>query len=289
MKIKTSLNGFTLIEVMISLAILSTLAVLVAKNIQEGLKSKTKIQAQVDDLSKIRDVLRLIERDLALAFHYRDIELELKEALKAQNKEKAAGTNPGSTTVNQTAEKEETPPEAERVNPVTHFDGTEDAMNFPTMNNGQMLADSKQADFIEVGYSLKTCKSINRAEGSSSKGKCLWRRQSNFVDKDVRLGGTEIVLLENVTEFKLRYIGKGKDDWVSSWKSESTTDAAATGNFPDGVELSLTVDKPEENKKYSMQIVAPIHFPNNQSKEEKTAENTVPALDNSKTGKTNGP
>ncbi len=83
-------------------------------------------------------------------------------------------------------------------------------------------------------------------------------------------GGEEMVLLDHVSEFKLRYLGKGKQDWVSTWKTTATGgDAVTTGNFPLAVEISLTYERElasGKEKKYSMQIVVPIRFPNNKPK-----------------------
>ena len=84
-------------------------------------------------------------------------------------------------------------------------------MNFVTMNNGRTNTASVQADFIEVGYSLKDCKNLSTQKTS----RCLHRRVQSVLDDDVTTGGNEIVMLENVSEFKLRYIGANKQDWVN--------------------------------------------------------------------------
>lgn len=264
---KNSSAGFTLIEILISIAILATMGTLAAQSIQQAIKSKKKIQEQVDITSRMRDGMKLLERDIQLAYHHRDWEKELMIAMKkkaAQTKKSpAAGFVP-----NQPAPGANQDPfagpgvEAQRLDPSTHFVGTENELHFITLNNGRLSRNIPQADFSEVGYSLKDCKST---DGKSS-SKCLWRRTSPWVDKDVTVGGEEIVLLENVSEFSLKYLGKGKQDWDKTWKSTEAGDGATKGNFPSAVEVSLTIQRPSEKekvKKYSMQIVVPIHFPNN--------------------------
>lgn len=259
-------NGFTLIEVMITLAILSVLTLLSAQSIQQGIKAKLKIQDQMDDASKMRDALKLIERDINLAYHYNDIEKEMDDLIKKYKKPptsaiaQQANQNPYASdfsTVSLT--------DVERQDPTTHFSGDGEKFNFVTMNNARTVKNSRQADFIEVGYELKECKNLSSEGGSS---KCLWRRSTPFIDDDVTRGGQEIVLLENITEFKLRYIGKGKQDWVSDWKSGKGADGITKDRFPDAVEVSLTLEKQikGKTKKYSMQMVAPLHFPNNLEK-----------------------
>ena len=256
-------RGFTMIEVMITMAILSTLTIMTAQAINQAIKAKAKLQDQIDDVSRMRDAMRLLERDINLAFHYRDVEKEIEQILKKKSQGQANNTPatpnfPGYNPNNAPTPQREAP----RKDPETHFVGNAESINFPTMNNARTVRNTQQADFIEIGYTLKDCKSVNESGGTS---KCLWRRSSPYVDLDVTKGGDEIVLLEHVSEFKLRYMGKGKQDWVTDWRSDSQGDGATKGKFPQAVEVSVTVEKKvkDKNKKYSMQLVVPIHFPNN--------------------------
>lgn len=259
MKTRDSL-GFTLIEVLIALAILSTISILVARTISQGVKAKAKIQEQIDSVSRLRDAIRVIEKDVNQAFHYRDIEREINALIKKKK------VTPG---VPVAPEPPVAAPEATRVDPETHFIGLDSQMDFVTMNTGQVFQDNTQADFIEVGYRLSDCRSI---KGGKSSGKCLWRRVSSLVDTDVTKGGKEVVLLDNVQEFKLAYFGKGKQDWNSTWKSDIGGDAVTKGAFPELVEVSLAIQDEEngsKKKKYSMRFVIPVHFPNNPTEEDK--------------------
>lgn len=256
-------RGFTLIEVMITVAILSVMTLLSTQAIQQAIKAKVKIQDQIDDVSRMRDALRLIEADLNQAFHYRDLEKEITTLVNKPTSN--AGTNAVGMagTQNSVLQTAPTPlPEAPRVDPVTQFIGNSDSMNFVTMNNARQVRNLRQADFVEVGYSLKNCKSYS---GEQSSSQCLWRRSTPWVDDDVTKGGDEVVLLENVSEFKLRYMGLGKEDMVSDWRSDQGGDASTKNNYPAYVEVSLSVDRNTGGKKkhYSMQIVARVHFPNN--------------------------
>ncbi|WP_413578345.1 type II secretion system protein GspJ [Bdellovibrio sp. HCB290] len=267
-----SRRGFTLIEVLITIAILGTMTVLVAQSIQQSVKMKNKVTTQVDDVSHLRDAVRLIQKDINLAYHYRDVEKELTDLLAKKNQGGQPGfvnpVNPGGfgppgvggqpSAFEQQQQNREVP----RKNPETHFVGNEESLNFVTMNNARTVRNSPQADFIEVGYELKECKSLSEGGGSS---KCIWRRSAPVADLDVTKGGNETVLLENVSEFKFRYMGKGKQDWVSAWRTDQGGDGATKGKFPQAVELSITMQKKEAGKdrKYSMQVIIPIHFTNN--------------------------
>jgi len=284
-------SGFTLLEVLISITIMATLGVLAAQSIQSAIKAKKKIQEQVDELSRLRDGIKLLERDINLAYHHRDWEKELLKAAKkkgATNNSQNANPNQSQTpTTNPTDD--DSLAEAPRVDPVTQFIGEENNLNFVTMNNARLVKNRAQADHIEVGYFLKDCKSI---DGKTS-SKCIWRRSSPWVDRDVTKGGDEIVLLENVTEFNLRYLGKKKQDWVNSWKTDKSGDAATQNNFPYAVEISVTVQKTttddQKGKKYSMQLVVPLHFPNNADEQKTSDDNSAAPIDQNPNGVNQGP
>lgn len=281
-------DGFTLIEVLISIAILSTLSLLTAQTIRQAITQKKVIQEQVNETSRLRDAMKIFEKDVNLAYHHRDWEKEILDTVK-KNKKKN-----NTTTANQVPtfdangniiQDAQDNAEAPRQDPTTQFIGQENEIHFVTMNTGRIVKDLTQADFVEVGYALKDCRSID----GKTESKCLYRRTSPWVDKDVTKGGDEILLLENLTEFNLRYMGKGKQDWVKDWRSDQGGDGATKGNFPWTVEVSVTSQKKDDKnkesaKKYSMQLVIPIHFPNNKedsgSAETDTSQQQQPTTPN---------
>ena len=57
-------------------------------------------------------------------------------------------------------------------------------------------------------------------------------------------------------------------NWVNEWRSGKGADGTTKDRFPDAVEISMTLKKEVKgkNKEYSMQIVVPLHFPNNLEK-----------------------
>ena len=261
--------GFTMLELLISLGILSTLVVFSNQSIQNALRSKVKLQEKLDNYSIVRDALRVIERDVNMAYHYTDIETEFKNIVKKQTSQMPAGQ--AGAAQNPTAQQgiqalssavtSWTAPDSERKDPTTQFVGAAEEVSFITMGGARMQENEVQADFIKIGYALSNCK----RPGAVDSSKCLFRRASSLAEGDVTKGGASTLLIDNITEFKLRYIGKGKQDWVSDWNSK-TGDASIKNKFPEAVEISLTMTKGEgeKKKKISMQIIAGVHFPNNQ-------------------------
>lgn len=257
-------RAFTLLEVILAITIMSTMTLIAVQALTRALRARTKIQAEVDDVSALRDSLRMIRTDINLAFHHRDFEKELLDIA-------SKSTSP--TTVAPGAVQQEPQRQTRRYDPTTEFIGDEAQVNFVTLNSGRMSSAVVQADFVEVGYSLKSCNNLTTNKSSS----CLYRRIQNIVDEDVKSGGNEIVMLEGVSEFKLRYIGETKQDWVNEWNSSKTAvDGGTRNRFPDSVEVSLAIEREFEGKEksYSMQLVVPIHFPNNPSKSSGAAPGT---------------
>lgn len=276
-------SGFTLIEVMISVAIMSTLGLLAAQTIKQAISQKKIIQEIVNDTSRLRDGVKIFEKDVQLAYHHRDWEKDILDLAKKNKKPTNTAGAPGAAAMapsqvfdadgNVISTNSNDPAvEAQRKDPTTNFVGKENEIHFVTMNTGRILKDMPQADFVEVGYSLKDCTSFATRTAS----KCLYRRISPWVDADVTKGGDEFVLIENVTEFALRYMGRGKQDWNKDWRTDGSGDGATKGNFPWLVEISIAYQKEagkETSKKHSMQLVIPIHFPNNK---EESGDSSVP-------------
>ncbi|AGH95743.1 type II secretion system protein GspJ [Pseudobdellovibrio exovorus] len=271
-----SQSGFTLLEVILAVTILASLSILTTQAISRALKSRTKIQAEVDDVSALRDAIRMIRTDINMAFHHRDFEKEINDlANKPATTQRQNPAAPGVPPTPPAGQQATNQPQRQtkREDPTTQFVGADTQLDFVTMNTGRLSSSTLQADFIEVGYSVKNCN--NLSTGTSSP--CLYRRTQNILDDDVKTGGNDMVMLENVTEFKMRYIGEGKQDWVSTWSSApNSPDAGTRGKFPDAVEVSLSIEREIDKKQrtFSMQLVIPLHFPNNPPARTGTSANT---------------
>lgn len=282
-------RGFTLLELVIVMGLLAFLTINIALNIDNAFKARGRIQVKLEDFSQMRDSLRIMERDFNLAFHYRDLEEEFRAAIKKAQSPASAPPNPatppgfapppGTPPVAPAVPEDPAAAQAEalrkqnRVDPATHFIGNDTKVDFVTANTARMVYEQAQADFIEVGYELKSC----RRPGADRSSNCLVRRESTLVEGKVQEGGHENVLLEDVSEFRLRYFGQGKQDWNTEWNSE-TGDAATKSSYPQAIEISLSIERGEEGKKrkVSMQIVAAVRFPNNAPPQTATGAPTTP-------------
>ncbi len=298
-------NGFTLIETLITLAIMATLTVMTARAIQQALNSKAKIQEQIDNITQVRDVAKLIERDVQLAYHASDLEKELAFLLAKTKASPVPSPNPNenpipTNTPNVNADGSISTPNEDipntendgldpnasspassaqnqikkfiqfenRIAPTTHFMGKEKEFHFVTSNTVRLSKDAPQSDIAEVGYYLDSCKI--KADKTDDAGQCLFRRFSPVVDKDVTKGGKPSQIMEHVLEFKVKYYSKKKKDWVDEWRSDKTGDDNTKGFFPEAIQVDITMKLPKnikikKDRSISIQVMAPLHFPNNPS------------------------
>ena len=161
---------------------------------------------------------------------------------------------------------------------LTQFQGDTDHLHFTSLSHIRARKNSKLSHQSEVGYFLKDCK--GRLDKKSS-SQCLWRRISPIIDNRVEEGGREIVLLEHVTEFQLRYLGPEKEEgkaWVEKWKTGENADDLTRRKFPSAVEVTITLEdkRKEKDKKISMTTVAAIRFPNNEILNKETLKTHSP-------------
>lgn len=257
-------------EIIIAVTILSTLAILIGTSTSRALKAKRKIQAEVNDVSALRDTMRIIRADINMAYNHYDFEKEIYEQATKPDPAKPGQTqNPAGGITSQTPgqnpfdlQQTTSKRENKREDPRTEFIGESTKINFVTMNQARLLTGELTADFMEVGYFIKRCTSLSKKDESSN---CLYRRSQKILDADVTEGGIETPVLENVTEFTLKYMGEGKTDWKADWKTKGGIDGTTNGQFPEAVEVNLATETELDGKKrqYSLQTIIPLHFPNN--------------------------
>ena len=272
-------DGFTLIEVMVALTIMAVLAVLTSQAMKSAVDNRVALSAEISRDQRLADTLRLMRSDIANAFHYRDLNIQmLNEILKPTPDPNAAnsgqpggfGAPPagGAPAAPVTASALGTP----RPTPiqVTNFVGDTNSLYLTTTTNMRTIKDTQESDLAKIGYFTKSCKSPGERGGNSN---CLYRSTSPFLDDDVTKGGNELMLAEHVEEFKLRYLGPDHDDYMPQWKTDKNGDDSTKDIFPYAVEITLTLyDKTnKKDKPVTGTILAPINFPNNLKKKKNSS------------------
>ena len=264
-------SGFTLIEIMVALLILSVLTMLTAQSYKAAIDNRNFVSKEISRDAQLADTLRIMRNDIAAAFHYQNIFCKMDQDLAS------GGTNPNAAAApaqnqpftggfgnGQQASPSGSPSPCPPA--VTGFVGSTDSLYFTSLSNTRTLRDSQESDQAKVGYFLKSCKS----HATKSQTQCLYRAISPLLDEKIETPGPESLLLENVEEFKLRYLGPKHEDYLDEWKTATAasaggSDDVAKVNFPYAVEITLTIlDKgnPKE-KPLTQTVLAPNYFVNN--------------------------
>ncbi len=293
-------RGFTLIEIMIAMAILAVISILSAQTMRAGINDRETVQNEISADARVADAMRIIRTDVNAAYHHRDIFVKLMNDA-AKPDPKPTSTPPGSgggggfvpppappagnappPGSEPTATPRPTPPE------VTGFIGESESMHFTTLSNQRTIQDSQMSDQAKIGYFLKSCKS--RSGTKTVQDNCLWRSITPYLDEEIDKGGEESVLLEHVSQFKLRYLGPGRGtstdlEYVDSWKTGKAGDDITKDKFPYAVEVTIvTEDKNDPKaKKVTASALIPIQFPNNPPKKDPNAQSAQPGADGSTT------
>lgn len=301
-----SQSGFTLVEIMIALLIMAGLSVLLGQSVKTGLDSRKKVQLQLSEESLIRDAMRLMVADVGSAFHFRDytvanynkvLELRKKKAQTAQGaipgqvtSGAATGTTGSTTGIVSSGAQQPTTTTTTAPDPLasatplplpnqlTGFVGSDSGMTFTVRNHVRRFVDAKESDIARISYFIKSCrKNLKQTHYSS----CLVRMESTIPTDEFPLSPADtddakgVTLVNNITEFKLRYIAAGATEFVESWDSlANSTNQATRNRFPDAVEITMTIQDKQnpESKPRHLSWLAPVRNSNNQSTAEQKAD-----------------
>lgn len=284
--------GFTLLELLLALTILGFISVYTAQSIRTTVRFSKKIQDDIDINSELHSAINLLKADLARSFNFRDLYIavyneaqreNIRRWQEQKNKPQTPGTpatNPDGTPVDGTSpttpatpaqiaqQNQGPPPEYKpRVETVlTQFIGEKDKISFTSLNGNSIRKNTYASEVVEIGYEVKKCRRRSKEQEDTE---CLWRRLSYHLDGEVLEGGQESVLIEDVTNFELKYLRRQTEDdveWLEAW----TIDNVNTQNqLPIAIEINLEITKPmdkEGKEKKVKRVIAyvPIDFHNNE-------------------------
>ncbi|MCA9546091.1 MAG: prepilin-type N-terminal cleavage/methylation domain-containing protein, partial [Myxococcales bacterium] len=185
MKHPRARRGFTLVEVLMALVLLMTVATALMRSMQYSFDTKTRVSKVNDRYHEGRQVMLRITRELRMAF----LRAELEEMFQ-----------------------EEDPPV------VVRFLGEQDELYFASTAHLRMHANAKESDQSEVHYFLKASD-----RDSKYPGKTLYRRESARLDEKPDRGGVTWPVVDGVKELKFEYWDDtkevGDDAWQRDWDS----------------------------------------------------------------------
>lgn len=172
-------RGFTLMELMIAIAITALMGGMIAMSFQTGFHAKETIEADADRYRMLRTAMDRMTREISAAYvsdrydatRYRD-----------QNDRP------------------------------TNFVGERDHLLFSSLAHERLYTDAKESDQMVVEYSVKT-----GADPDARDRQDLVRRENPLVQGPMDRGGTEDILYEGIRKLELSYWDSQRKEWVDEW------------------------------------------------------------------------
>jgi general secretion pathway protein J len=179
-----SRRGFTLIEVMIAVAMTAFIGVVLGVTFNTTINNKDIIESQAEHYRMLRTAMNRMVREIGAAYvsdrydpkRYRD-----------------AFDRP------------------------TNFIGEREKLLFTSMSHQRLYADAKESDQMVVEYQVKSSTQA-KAKGRSD----LMRRERAQIEERMDRGGTEDVLFEGVKKIEFQYWDSTKKQWEDEWDTRRT-------------------------------------------------------------------
>ncbi len=218
-------RGFTLLEVMISVAILGVIMILIWSSTSQSLRAKDRVEARDLAFHQGRVALRKIGDDLTMAF-------------LAKGTTSAA---PGAT------------------GPVRTFfigedKGERDELRFTAISHLRLFAASKESDQAKIAY-------LTRPNAEDGALVDIVRREQPWFDDATEVETRDFVLAEKVRTFEIEYFDEKRDDWTGSWDAAK---AEFRDRLPLAVRVRIAFvdpDDEDESIPLSTAVLIPLQEP----------------------------
>ncbi len=203
--------GFTLIEVMVSIGILSTITLMLWASSQGAFKTKKGVESKMARYRVARLAMDRILRDVQMAY------------LSNNN-------IPGT---------EQTPR--------TYFDGVHrpdiDELRFTYFGHQRLYAESKEGDTAAIGY-------FGQRDKSDGGKLNLWRKETRRIAAERidngNIPGEAEVIADDVVKLELHYYEPVRKEWLESWRTNQAD--GMPNRLPSRVKVKLVIrdDRGEE-------------------------------------------
>ncbi|MCM0605379.1 MAG: prepilin-type N-terminal cleavage/methylation domain-containing protein [Xanthomonadaceae bacterium] len=242
-------KGFSLIEVMISIAILALISIMVTQTTTKSFQLREDLSVEGEFHNGIKLAMNVVERDITHVFS------PLMMMIKAK-------TGEGQTPFTQSAPNPGPfwgPALDEAGIRNSRFQGQEKKMSFITSSHERVYKDSRESLFAKITYNLEP--DPKPAEGQEGTLALFRTVNTNAfeVDGDERKTDKTYKILSGIKSGSFKYFQRGKDIWQRSWDTEANE---YKNHFPDTVELLLEVVGPRQlsfQGRYHYRLEEPIH------------------------------
>jgi len=223
--LSNSKSGFTLLEVLVSVAIMAMIMMLIWSTQSQSLNSKDRIEKRDMVYQQGRVALQKIVDDLTMAF------LAKKSGTAAAAAE--TGTAPATSVVEVTTQ-------PRWVTFLIGEDGGErDTIRFTSFSHMRLFSGAKESDQCKLMYEVTPSQEERDVLN-------LTRAAIPWLDAETEVKSTPLVLASSVRDFDLEYYDDRKEEWGKTWNTE-TIDYA--GRLPKAVRITLSLADPDDEEK----------------------------------------
>ena len=269
-------EGFTLIEVLISIFLLVVISLGIYKATSETYKLRDVLSAEADFYGGIRLSMNVMDHDISMIYTPK---LSLAPStLKKTDPNSVPASNPtppsgGTTPDLLDSEDQQAIVVGDREKGtlywtsvldktgvrMSRFIGKENSMSFISVSNLRVYKDSRESVFAKIAFELSDDKN---SEPELQNTKTLVKRiNSNAfaIEQDDDNYTRRYPILQGIQNIKFSYYNHDKDSWTTSWDSDS---ADYKGLYPDLIKVELKVIGPQNlhfEGLYKFRPEIPIH------------------------------
>lgn len=172
-------RGFTLIEVVIAIAMTAFIGVVIGVTFNTTIINKDIIESQAERYRMLRTAMSRMVREIGAAY--------VSDRYDAKRYRDA-------------------------FDRPTNFVGTRDKLMFSTLSHQRLYADAKESDQMVVEYSVKS------SPDSKAKGRTdVVRREKALIEERMDRGGTEDTLFESAKKLEFQYWNSERKQWDDEW------------------------------------------------------------------------
>lgn len=177
-------RGFTLMEVVIAIAITSFIGVVIGVSFNTTIQNKEIIEGQAEHYRMLRAAMNRMVREIGAA--YVSDRYDSKRYRDAYDRP-------------------------------TNFVGKRDTLLFSTLSHQRLYGDAKESDQMIVEYQVKS------SPDPKAKGRMdLVRREKALLEERMERGGTEDSLFEGAKKIEFQYWNSQRKQWDDEWDTRRT-------------------------------------------------------------------
>lgn len=178
--------GFTLIELMVSIAVLMLMMTMIFSGQAQMQRSSKRIEARQGAYQQGRVALRKISDDLSMAF--------LTKAAKVEGSSSAAN-------------------DAFKTFLIGEDKGESDEVRFSSLSHLRYFSGAKESDQCKIAYEV-----VQDKENPAKQN--IVRREQAWLDEKTEVEGKDYVLAEGVKKLNIEYYDERQEEWGPAWDTE---------------------------------------------------------------------